>query len=218
MGRRRRRGWLRGKAWLLLTLPLGLTTWTAFLYIGIRARRPRWLVWSAFYMAVFATYWVVDSSHTHSTATAIASWAGLAVWVGGAIHAVAISSKAVRQIDERTDPLVEDATPALRAAEGRIERRAQGRKLLAHQPQLAKEVGVGRPDVPGADAYGLVDVNHAGEAALRSLPGITEEAAQKIVRMRPELGGFSSVEDLGAALDLPSAMVDEIRDVAIFVH
>src|ERR1700683_4791508 len=34
---------LRGKAWLLLAVPLGFTTWAAFLYIGIRARRAQWL-------------------------------------------------------------------------------------------------------------------------------------------------------------------------------
>src|SRR5437764_228820 len=37
----------REKAWLLLCLPVGLTTWAAFLYIGIRARRRRWLAWAA---------------------------------------------------------------------------------------------------------------------------------------------------------------------------
>ncbi len=37
----------RAKAWLLLTIPFGFTTWAAFLYIGIRARRPRWLAWAA---------------------------------------------------------------------------------------------------------------------------------------------------------------------------
>jgi len=45
---RTRRGERQGcgaKAWLLLCLPFGLTTFAAFLYIGIRAHRPRWLVW-----------------------------------------------------------------------------------------------------------------------------------------------------------------------------
>ena len=43
-----------GKAWLLLCLPVGLTTWAAFLYIGIRARRRRWLAWAGVYLAAVA--------------------------------------------------------------------------------------------------------------------------------------------------------------------
>ena len=46
----------RGKAWLLLAIPLGFTTWAAFLYIGIRARRPQWLAWAAVYAATLGVY------------------------------------------------------------------------------------------------------------------------------------------------------------------
>jgi hypothetical protein len=44
---------LRARAWLLLCLPFGITTWAAFLYICIRARRPRWLVWAGVYAGMF---------------------------------------------------------------------------------------------------------------------------------------------------------------------
>ena len=47
----------RGKAWLLLCLPVGLTTWAAFLYIGIRARRHRWLAWAGVYLAGSSCGW-----------------------------------------------------------------------------------------------------------------------------------------------------------------
>ena len=51
----------RGKAWLLLCLPVGLTTFAAFLYIGIRARRRRWLVWAGVYAATLAGWLVLDA-------------------------------------------------------------------------------------------------------------------------------------------------------------
>jgi DNA uptake protein ComE-like DNA-binding protein len=78
-------------------------------------------------------------------------------------------------------------------------------------------VGVGRPDIPGADDYGLVDVNHCPAAALTRLPGISADLANRIVHERDQAGGFSSVEDLGVLLDLPPATVDQIRDTAIFL-
>lgn len=102
-------------------------------------------------------------------------------------------------------------------ASGRIQRRTQGRHLLATQPALAREIGLGRPDVPGADDYGLVDVNHVSADALARLPGVTKDVAQRIVTERAQCGGFSSVEDLGMLLDLPPAEVDKMRDTAIFI-
>lgn len=201
----------REKAWLLLCLPLGLTTWAAFLYIGIRARRRRWLVWAGVYAATLAGWVVLDTpDHPSSTAKGVGAVLWLATWIGGGVHALVISNDAVRRIHGSEDPAVE-------AAETRIERRAAGRHLLASEPAVAREVGVGRPDIPGADDYGLVDVNHCPASALTRLPGISTDLADRIVREREQAGGFSSVEDLGVLLDLPPAAVDQIRDTAIFL-
>jgi DNA uptake protein ComE-like DNA-binding protein len=78
-------------------------------------------------------------------------------------------------------------------------------------------VGVGRPDIPGSDDYGLVDVNHCPATALTRLPGISNDLAARIAREREQAGGFSSVEDLGVLPDLPPATVDELRDAAVFL-
>jgi len=199
-----------GKAWLLLCLPVGLTTWAAFLYIGIRARRRQWLAWAGMYLAAVAVWLVLDSpDHPGSAAQGIAAALALGAWIGGGVHALVISNDAVRRIQGSEDPAVE-------AAETRIERRAEGRHLLSSKPALAREVGVGRPDIPGADDYGLVDVNHCPAVALTRLPGIGNDLAARIVREREQAGGFSSAEDLGVLLDLPPAAVDEIRDTAVF--
>jgi DNA uptake protein ComE-like DNA-binding protein len=202
---------LRGKAWLLLALPAGFTTWAAFLYVGIRARRAQWLAWAGVYAAGFAGYAALDTpAHPSSTAQGVAAGLALATWIGGGIHAIAISSDAAQRIQARSDPVVQ-------AARARVELRAEGRRLLATQPALAREVGVGRPDLAGARDYGLVDVNHVPAQTLARLPGMTGELAGRIVEQRAQAGGFSSVEDLGMLLSLPPSAVDEMRDLAVFV-
>lgn len=57
----RRGSSFRDKAWLLLCLPVGLTTWAAFLYMGMRARRRRWLAWAGVYLAAVAVWLVLDT-------------------------------------------------------------------------------------------------------------------------------------------------------------
>jgi Helix-hairpin-helix motif len=181
---------------LLLCLPFGVTTWAAFLYIGIRARRPRWLVWAGLYAGMFAGFAALENpAHPSETAKSVALGLLLAAWIGGGTHAIAVSGNAIRRIHRGHDP-------AMEAAQDRIDRRAEGRHLLASRPALAREIGVGRPDLPGASDYGLVDVNHASAAALARLPGITQQLADRIVGQRAQVGGFTSAEDLGVLLDL----------------
>jgi Helix-hairpin-helix motif len=199
------------RLWLLLTIPLGFTTWAAFLYIGIRARRARWLAWSAVYALGLVAFIVLTPDNGTGLRESLAVAAILLTWIGGGIHALAISGDAVRRIYGTGDPLLE-------AAKTRIARRAEGRRLLATQPALAKEIGLGRPDVPGSDDYGLVDVNHCAETGLARLPGVDSALAKHIVAQRAQCGQFSSVEDLGELLNLPPDLVDNIRDFTVFVR
>jgi len=202
----------RGKAWLLFAVvPFGLTTWAAFLYIGIRARRPRWLAWAAVYAAGLAAFLALDTADGRNGAVAAAAAViGLLTWFGGGVHATVVSDAAARRISSRPDA-------ALDAARLRMERRAEGRRLAAAQPALAREVGVGRPDIPGSDDYGLVDVNHASPAGLATLTGVTDELVSQITDMRSQVGGFASVDDLGLVLDLPPGVIDQLRDTTIFM-
>lgn len=198
--------------WLLLVaLGFGFTTWAAFLYLGIRARRRSWLSWAALYGALLVVSGVLDgAAHPNSTGSSLAAIALLIAWFGGTAHAAAVRREAARQIRPSDDARLE-------AARQRIERRAEGQRLAARDPRLAREAGVGRPDLPGADHFGLIDVNHAPQDALCRLPGITPEVARRIEETRGGVGFFKSAEDLGISLDLSPNLVDDIREFAVFL-
>ena len=76
---------------------------------------------------------------------------------------------------------------------------------------------MGRPDISGAPDVGLVDINNAPASALAKLPGVDDALATRIVEARAEVGGFSTVEDLGVALDLAGDLVEDLRGVAVFL-
>jgi DNA uptake protein ComE-like DNA-binding protein len=197
--------------WLLLILlGFGLTTWAAFLYIGIRARRRSWLVWAAVYGALLVASLALDSGTPSPAASSAGAIGLMAAWLGGTAHGAVIRRDAGRQVRQSSDPRLE-------AARQRIERRAEGQRLAAKDPRLAREVGVGRPDLPGADDFGLVDVNHASREALCRLPGITPEVAGRITETRGSVGLFKSAEDLGVTMDLAPSIVDDIRDYCVFL-
>ena len=198
--------------WLLLIgLGFGLTTWAAFLYVGMRVRRRSWQVWAAVYSALFVVLLVAIST-PNGAAFAISLVGWPFSWIGGTVHAAVIKRDAAGRIrPPETDRNL------LEMARQRMDRRAEGRRLAAKDPLLAREAGVGRPDLPGADDFGLIDFNHVSQDFLGRLPGLTPEVARCIVEAREGAGSFQSVEDLGIAANLAPSLVDGIREYAIFL-
>lgn len=186
--------------WLVFLLfPPGWLSWASLLYAGLRVGRRRWAAAGAAYLALagtLVTLAVVSSDPVDSVVVAVS----LFLWAGIAVHALRIRREFVHRLRLR-----------LLAAEVMTERRVAA-DLTAEDPRLARRLGIGRPERAGAAHGGLVDVNRACVETLVTLPRVDRELARQILAARP----FSSVEDLGLALDLPAESVEELRDVAVF--
>jgi hypothetical protein len=99
----------------------------------------------------------------------------------------------------------------------RIEARRRARRILAGNPGLGAELGIGRPDLPrNFDDGGLVDINHVPEPCLAELPGLDSALARRIVETRAEVGGFNSAEDMEVTLRLSPGRLDYLRDRLLF--
>lgn len=187
-------------------LPLGLGAW-APIYAGVRARKPLWTVIGVVLTIIAVAGWAIAGA---TNGSALAGGLIIASWVG----AVA-TSYTIRPAYART--LGSEWTDALEGAEAKLAARDQARRVVRERPALALEMGIGRPDVPGAHDAGLIDVNHANRSALMRLPGIDRGLAGKIIDARSRIHGFASVEDLGATLDLDGNLVEELRDRVVFL-
>lgn len=97
--------------------------------------------------------------------------------------------------------------------------RQKARDLAASDPGLARELRIGRPDLPRQyQDGGLIDVNHAPVEVLATLPGITPELAARIERVRAGTGGFVSAEELSALAGLPPGLTGDVADYAVFIR
>jgi DNA uptake protein ComE-like DNA-binding protein len=139
--------------------------------------------------------------------------AGLVLIVGW-VGAIA-TSFAIRPAYQRV--LSSEFELAMTGAEDRIAERRRAAQLAREKPTLAREIGIGRPDLPNARAAGLVDINNAPANVLATLPGVDDALATQIVETRAEVRGFSTVDDLGATLDLDPDLVDSLRDQVVFL-
>ena len=197
-----------GPRWPWLSLiPLGLGAW-APIYAGVRAHRPRWSALGATCSVAVLAGWVL------ACASASTRGAGGAVLIVGWAGAIA-SSFAIR--GEYARLLESPFQASVRSAAHRLANRDEALALAREQPALARELGVGRPDLPNAQHAGLIDINNAPAGVLATLPNVDKDLAARIVQARAAIHGFASVEDLGATLDLDANTVEDLRNRTVFL-
>lgn len=200
--------------WALLPLiSVGWATPGVFLYVAIRLRtRWQWLA-LALYTALWVVAFMTTEAPTGSGQETVFFVALLPLMLGGTVHALVVRS---RVVGGRPGPTAFDT--AVDAVRQRRASRERARELAARDPMMARELRIGRPDLPRSfDDGGLIDVNSAPPAVLAQLPGLTPQLVDQIVRIREQVTSFISAEDLSAAAGLPAYLTDDIAEYAIFL-
>jgi len=193
--------------WVIVSAaPMGLGAW-APIVPGVRLGRASWVRWGALWSVVALAGWAAAAINHGGAGAGLLIMLG---WVGAFATALAIRPDYVRA---SASSFARDRAEA----ERRLEERREAQRMALEEPALAVELGIGRPDRPGARHAGVVDVNNAGVGALLELPGIDDGLATRIVELRAEVNGFSSVDDLGVLLDLDGHAVERLRDRVVFL-
>jgi len=194
----------RGRWVIASFIPVGWLTWVGLGYAGIRARRPLWVWIGVGYGLIAAASIIVTSLDDNEIG--LEDNLGYLLMFGGWAAGI-VQSLIIRKAYLRRMAILDD--PALESARLARERQAYARELAQRDPELARQAQIGR--VGGFDEGGVVDVNHALVEDIADLPGIDAETARRIVAARDELGGFTTVADLGMTMDLPGDVVERLR-------
>ena len=204
----------RGKddGWFVLwsLFPFGMATWAVFAFAGARAQVGRWKLYAAGYgVASYGALIYSSATHVDGADNGLAGSLILIPWAAGVAHSLVMRPEYVRRRDRLPS--------SIEQARARLETREEALRIAREEPALALELGVGRPDRAGAMHAGLVDVNSAPVDVIERLPSVNRALAERIVRVREEIDGFSSLEDLGLTLDLPGDAVEDLRGKAVFL-
>ncbi len=199
---------MRGVPWWVWVsaTPMGLGAW-APIVPGKQRGKPRWIAAGILWSVIALVGWVAAVINEGGGGAG-----GLIIlgWVGALATTLTI----------RPSYVAETASSFARgreAAEQRLAQRREGQRIAAEEPDLAVELGIGRPDLRGAEHAGLVDVNNAPAAVLVKLPGIDDALATRIVELRAELNGFASIHDLGGLIELDGNAVERLQDRVVFL-
>lgn len=184
--------------------------------LKLRDRRLWW--WAGGLVAGDAVAWPLLNQPSDSTPSDLGALLVICLAVGGTVHAFRLRSAVFTAPSLPPGPSGVQGDPAVQHALAARQRRVESAALAAGDPALARELRIGRPDLPRQyDDGGLVDVNGAPAPVLVSLLGLTPVQAESVVAARLRLGRFQAVEDLATFTDLPQRSVDAVRDRIILL-
>jgi hypothetical protein len=216
-GRARQIGWASVPVW-----SIGFLTPVPFLaYAIIHRTRRDWWVFAGYLAATVAMIVALGAAGSNNGATAGVGGFIIALAGCGAAHAAVLfrPSRGVAPLGAASGSVSAQQRnqAAVAAARDRLERRKDARRLAVTNPALARDLKIGRPDLPREyDDGGLVDVNHVPGAVLASGLGLTAAEQRDVLAARDKLGRFVSAEELCEYTQLSPDRVDELRDLMIF--
>lgn len=210
--------------YVVLIATVGTFAWVPFLHAAIRvksakARRLAWIFGAldaVLYVLLTLTPTDSQGQATTSPVSTIGGLLALGTVIVGCIMAGPLRRMVYEGVPVDTEPTVD---PAIRAALDARTRREEARKLVTDDPLLARELRIGRPELPRTyDNGGLVDLNGAPAHVITEVCDIPADVAAAIVLARETRGEpFSNVDELFVVVDLPVSMWDRIRDHAVLV-
>jgi DNA-binding SARP family transcriptional activator len=179
-----------GEVIMAAVLPIVLCSfggWIYFVYAGIRRHERRQFLVALGYAVLFAlavVFATFNPSSPEDPELNPTEWIAFLLFAttafGSAVHGAVLASHP-------------GDSPRNRSL------RDQARQFATFDPQRARSLGIGRPDLMRAfDDGGLVDVNHVPGHELARLPGISSTEAHGIVIDRLNRGPYGQPEDLVA--------------------
>jgi hypothetical protein len=219
----RARSGLTGRQVLWASVPIwsiGFLSFVPFLAYAVSQRgRRAWALFGGYLAATVVMCVALGAAGSNSGATTAVGGYIIALAGCAAVHA-AVLFRPGREVPAGGAPPLsvrQNNQAAVAQAKDRIERRKEARHLVATDPALARDLMIGRPDLPRQyDDGGLVDVNHVPAAVLMSWLGLSEDEMRDVLTARRNLGRFTNADELGAYTQLSPDRIDELRDLMIF--
>jgi Helix-hairpin-helix motif len=196
--------------WALIPLlSFGMLAPVPFAYAAVRLRQRRMWMVTAVYVIAWLACALATSAPDGSLGDRLQGTMALALMGAGTAHAFLLRGRVF------APPPIQ---PALVAALTARQRRGEARAIASRDTALARELRIGRPDLPRQfDDGGLVDVNHVPAQVLIDRLALSPAQAAQVVEARDRLGGFAGTEELIAFTELSPEAVDGLQEHLVFL-
>lgn len=216
--------------WYLLVpvLSFGLFTWIPFLHAATRTQRRSLRRLVLVYGAVTVVMFVLAGASPKDAQgnavgpvgkamTAVFGVLALASMVMGCVQLSQIRNE-VYGLTPTVPPPPLAADPAVAHQLAARARRNEARALAERDSVLARELRIGRPDLPRQyEDGGLVDVNSAPAEVIAAVCGLSPADAARIVHAREALSAFTSLDELLVYAQVQGGAADLVREHAVLL-
>ena len=206
--------------WAVPVLSCGLLAAAPPFAVAVKSRSAaawRWTIGVA--VLSFAGYAMIGSGSEETTDgwTTVGLLCAIAAMIIGAVWSSVKWPEVVPASHPSTPSVPTSSTAgnasAIAAVEAARRKRREAREIAASDPQMARELGIGRPDLARHfDDGGLVDVNSAPAEVFVRAFGWPTEVAEGIVRARETVGRFQAAEDLVLLAGVGQPAFDVVQD------
>jgi hypothetical protein len=197
-------GWwrVRNSAWILVpVLSLGLLTWAAFLFVGIRARNRKWLIFAVMWLVILIGYYVgsdvvetLPAGAVRDGANEVLRFIPLLQWVAGSAHVVGTNRSWLRW-KARTLEAGRWRSRGTGVAPSPFGSPLQVASDASVDAALSGALGVTAPPIQAAPVPRL-DLNEATAEQFKAALGLDQAWGEWLVATRTRLGRFSTVDQL----------------------
>lgn len=226
--------------YLVTLVTMGLMTWIPFVHAAVRLRTARARTLAAVFGALDVLIYVLlvltpKDAQGNAVTSPIGTVGGLLCltsMIGGCVWLASLRRQAPAAEPMPAAPAPTstptpalapahqaDIDPAVGAVLGARRRRAEARQLIAQDVLMARELRIGRPDLPrDYDDGGLVDLNSAPAQAIADTCDIPLTSAEILVAAREKhLEPFFNVDEILISAEIPVSQWDRIRDRAVLL-
>ncbi|WP_214403555.1 hypothetical protein [Pseudonocardia lacus] len=205
-------GWFTHGGWYLvvIVLSIGMLAFVPFVHAAIRTHRALMWLWAVLYSGAVITLFILAGPYR------VGGWA-IGLVIVASIHSLVLRQQVWKQtaVGLPPPPAVDPAIAAVLAARAR---REEARRVVERDPAMARELGIGRPDLPRSyDDGGLVDLAAAPAEAIASACDIDLAHATLITEARDNGIHFATVDDVFSVTDIPFPLWERIRDRGVVV-
>ncbi|WP_214484648.1 helix-hairpin-helix domain-containing protein [Bacillus sp. SM2101] len=208
--------------WILLTLlPFGITSFISFLFVGVRVKKPRWIVYGLVYLAVCIVVFILPTS-------GITALTALLFWIISVIHAYKIRPIYLIQLDvlqskekvldnQKYSKLRQEAKERFNVSESTITRPPKP-QTATKKRKLVNSEEITTPTPVDTVQVNKINLNIASEREIASIPEIGIILAKKVVIKRQEIGGFQSFKEFSEIMQLKERAIQNIEKKVTFSH
>lgn len=190
--------------WVLIpALTLGFFAFVPAVHVSARARSRGWWLIAGLMVAATAGEWTAMAMDAEGPGPGFLIMGvvsgGIAAAVAG--RDVVFGDRAEKKLDPEIETVLDNR-----------ERREKSREIASTDPEMALELGIGRPDLGSYNDGGLIDLNNASAQSITTVLGWRSTAAAEFVAERKAREGYETITEIAAMSSLDPKLLEKDDD------